>query len=63
MDFDLIIRSGTIIDGTGRPRFRADLGLRKGRIAEGEPLQGPHLLDAEGLAVGPARFILNVGPS
>ncbi len=56
MDFDLIIRNGTILDGTGRPRYRADLGLRDGRIAalsEGEPLQGRHLIDAEGLAVAP----------
>jgi len=30
MEFDLIVRNGTIVDGTGRPRFRADLGLREG---------------------------------
>lgn len=56
MDLDLIIRNGTIIDGTGRPRFRGDLGLRDGRIAAvsaGQPLQGRHLIDAEGLAVAP----------
>ncbi|MEJ2212385.1 MAG: N-acyl-D-amino acid deacylase, partial [Anaerolineae bacterium] len=42
MEFDLIVRKGTIVDGTGRPRYRADLGLRDGRIAaiaQGEPLQ------------------------
>jgi len=56
MDFDLIIRNGTIVDGTGRARFRADLGLRDGRIAalsEREPLQGRHFIDALGLAVAP----------
>ena len=56
MEFDLVIHNGTIVDGTGRPRFRADLGLRDGRIvavAEGEPLHGQRLLDAEGLAVAP----------
>jgi N-acyl-D-amino-acid deacylase len=56
MEFDLIIRNGTIIDGTGKSRFHADLGLRGGRIAavaEGEPLQGQHVLDAGGLAVAP----------
>jgi N-acyl-D-amino-acid deacylase len=56
MEFDLIIHNGTILDGTGRPRFRADLGLRDGRIAavaQGEPLQGQRRLDAGGLAVAP----------
>jgi N-acyl-D-amino-acid deacylase len=56
MEFDLIVRNGTIIDGTGRTGFRADLGLCDGRIAavaEGEPLEGQHLLDAKGLAVAP----------
>jgi N-acyl-D-amino-acid deacylase len=31
--YDLVIRHGTIIDGTGRPRFRADVGIRGGHIA------------------------------
>jgi len=56
MEFDLIIHNGMIVDGNGRPHFRADLGLRDGRIAaiaQGEALQGRHLLDAEGLAVAP----------
>jgi N-acyl-D-amino-acid deacylase len=31
--FDLVIRGGTIIDGTKAPRFKADVGIRDGRIA------------------------------
>jgi N-acyl-D-amino-acid deacylase len=33
LHFDLIIRNATIIDGTKAPRFRGDIGVRDGRIA------------------------------
>lgn len=56
MDLDLVIKNGTVIDGTGRPRFRADLGLAKGRIAAlstNGSLAGRASLDATGLVVAP----------
>ena len=33
MQYDLIIRNGTIVDGSGLPRYRADVGIVDGRIA------------------------------
>ncbi len=52
---DLWIRGGTIIDGTGAPRFEADLGIRDGVIvnvgATDEPAERE--IDAQGLLVTP----------
>lgn len=56
MDLDLVITNGTVIDGTGRPCFRADVGIREGRIAAvtaGEPLVARETLDASGMVVAP----------
>ncbi len=33
MNYDLIIKNGTVIDGSGMPRFRADVGIADGKIA------------------------------
>ena len=54
--FELLIRGGTVIDGTKRPRFTADMGVRHGRIAMLGYL--PHatadvVLDATGRIVAP----------
>jgi N-acyl-D-aspartate/D-glutamate deacylase len=52
---DYVIRSGTVIDGTGAPGQRADVGLRDGRIVEiGSISESGHTeLDATGLMVAP----------
>ena len=56
MTFDLVVRNGTIIDGSGLPRYRADIAVKDGRIAEIGRLNGvaaSETLDAEGRVVAP----------
>jgi len=31
--YDILIRNGTIVDGSGMPRYRADVGIADGKIA------------------------------
>lgn len=51
---DLVIRGGTVIDGTGAPGRAADVAIKDGRIAEiGSQLSGERELDASGCAVTP----------
>jgi N-acyl-D-amino-acid deacylase len=33
-DFDIVIRNGTVVDGSRVPRYRADVWIRDGRIAQ-----------------------------
>ena len=34
MAFDLVVKNGMIVDGSGLPRYRADIGVKDGKIAE-----------------------------
>ena len=53
--FDVVIRNGLVVDGTGNPGRTADVAIRDGRIvAIGEVSdKGNHEIDAEGLVVAP----------
>ncbi|HPG24131.1 MAG TPA: amidohydrolase family protein [Myxococcota bacterium] len=55
MPWDLVIKNGTIIDGTGLPGFKADLAIRDGRIERIGRVEGDALrtVDAEGRIVAP----------
>jgi N-acyl-D-amino-acid deacylase len=51
---DLVIRDARVIDGTGGPSYRADVGISEGRIAEiGQVRTGRRVIDARGLALSP----------
>jgi N-acyl-D-amino-acid deacylase len=52
---DLVIRGGTIVDGTGEPRYRADVAVAGGRIVEIDRIvgRGAEEVDADGLFVTP----------
>lgn len=55
-DFDVILRNGTVYDGTGAPGRRADVGIRGDRIAAVGDLSRARArseVDASGLAVAP----------
>ena len=55
MAYDLLIKNGTVVDGTGAPRFRADVAVAGDRIAEiGKINEGAkRVIDASDLIVSP----------
>ncbi len=56
MAYDLIIKGGTVVDGSGLPGYRADLAISDGRIAAIGDVNGAaadEVIDAEGHVVAP----------
>ena len=54
--YDLVIRNGTVVDGTGLPRYRADVAVQGNRIAaigRTLPDKGKQEIDATGHVVSP----------
>src|SRR5258705_3269739 len=55
MSYDLVIKNGTVVDGSGLPRYRADVGVRHGRIVTIGRIRerAREVVDAEGQVVTP----------
>ena len=58
MQFDIVIRNATVIDGTGSPAYLADLGISNKKIAalaqpQSKSINGAVIIDATGLVVSP----------
>src|SRR5436190_2983048 len=53
--FDVLVRGGMLVDGTGSPARRGDVGIRRGRIAALGAVSGPatRVIDADGAVVAP----------
>jgi N-acyl-D-amino-acid deacylase len=61
-DYDLILRNGLIMDGSGTPPFPGDVGIRGGKIAAlAAALDGTakREIDCGGLAVSPGFINLH----
>lgn len=60
--YDIIIKNGTIIDGTGKKMFLGDVGIKENKIKEIGNLQNEHagkIIDAKGKYVSPGFVDIN----
>ena len=55
MDYDLLIRGGRVVDGSGLPSYVADVGIKNGKVVDIGRLKGSaaRTIDAAGLVVAP----------
>ena len=55
MEYDLLIKNGTIVDGTGSDAFTGDISIKDGVITEIGEVSGDatEVIDAEGMTVSP----------
>src|SRR5580692_12129158 len=55
-DYDILIRNGKIVDGTGDPSFHGDLAIKGGKIVAMGKLpnkSSTRTIDAQGLVIAP----------
>src|SRR5213083_3388192 len=61
MPYDLVIKNGMVVDGTGFSRYRADVAIKDGTIVELGKIRGgaERTIDADGLFVAPGIIDLH----
>lgn len=60
--FDTVIKGGTVVDGTLMPPFKADVGIKDGKITKIGKIntnEGAKVLDASGMIVAPGAVDLH----
>ena len=55
MAYDLLVKNGRVVDGSGMPSFHGDVAVKNGKIVETGKLSGPasRTIDADGLVISP----------
>ena len=63
--YDLLIRNGRVVDGTGNPWFRADVAVKDGTVAAIGRIEGKaeRVIDADGLFVAPGFIFVSASPA
>ena len=65
MEFDLLVRNGVVVDGSGAERFRADVGIKNRKVAalispaDAPSATAPREIDATGLVIAPGFIDLH----
>jgi N-acyl-D-amino-acid deacylase len=63
VDFDILIAGGDVVDGSGSPRARLDVGIVDGRVAAVDRIEGAtaeRVIDAQGRIVAPGFIDVHV---
>src|SRR2546426_4603653 len=63
MEFEILIAGGDVVDGTGSPRARLDVGIADGKLAAVDRIEGAaagRVIDAKGMVVAPGFIDVHV---
>ena len=63
MEFEILIAGGDVVDGTGSPRSRLDVGIADGKLAAVDRIEGAaagRVIDAKGMVVAPGFIDVHV---